>query len=234
MKFGWLSKKGSTIFLPRKTFLSLGRADCCFDDPCSKCLTTGHFFSAHCPKMKRKSQFFFLIYFPQIVPMDWWNAISTIVTKIILREGREMFNHCPKMIRNSNFFKTINFSPTCSSAHVECNFDNPWNSYGNRPKKIVQLPNMLEEVQNFWKFFPKIVLMDRWNEWTWTNPVKNLPQKAEKLTLTVRKWKRKSRVMRSFVPQRCSYSHVKGSFVNPVGTSSPQGRIFYGRRPIKT
>ena len=81
------------------------------------------------------------------------------------------------------------FPPTCSSAHVECNFDNPWNSYGNRPKMIVQLPNMLEKVQNFWKFFPKMVLMDRWNECTLKNPVKNFPQKAKKITLTVRKWK---------------------------------------------
>ena len=45
--------------------------------------------------------------------------------KNVLREGREFFTPCPKMIQISNFFKTINISPTCSLAHVECNFDNP-------------------------------------------------------------------------------------------------------------
>ena len=38
------------------------------------------FFSADCPKMKRKSNFF-LIYFPQVSPMDKCNASLTIVTK---------------------------------------------------------------------------------------------------------------------------------------------------------
>ena len=111
--------------------------------------------------------------------------------KNILREGREIFTHCPKMIRNSNFFKTKSFSPTRSSAHVECIFDNSWKSFGNRPKKLVQLPKMIEKEQFFRKFFPKSVLIDRWNECILTNPVKNLPQKAEKLTLTVRNWKKK-------------------------------------------
>ena len=111
--------------------------------------------------------------------------------KNVLEEGWETFTHCPKLIRISNFFKTIKFSPTCSSAHVKCNFDNSWKSFGSRPKKFVQLPNMIEEVHYFWKFFSKIVPLDRWNENTLTNPMKILKQNAEKLTLIVQKWGRK-------------------------------------------
>ena len=141
-----------------------------------------------------------------------------------------MFNHFPKMIRNSNFFKTLIFSPTCSSAHVECNFDNSWNSFVNRPKKFVQRPKMIEERQFLKKFFPKIVLMDRWKESTLANPMKLFKQKAEKLRLIVQNWRRKHNLMRIFFPKKCSYSHVKGSFVNPVGTSSLEGQKFWGRR----
>ena len=75
--------------------------------------------------------------------------------KKVLRESREVFTHCPKMLQISNFFETINISPTCSLPHVECNSDNSWKSFGNRPKKIVQLLNILEEVQKSREFFPK-------------------------------------------------------------------------------
>ena len=220
-----MSENGLTFLYTEKKISSPWTGRLLFWRPLLKMFDDGPVFFSALSENEEKVIFFFLIYFPEIVPMDRWNAISTIVTKFILREGREMFTNCPKMIRNSNVFKTKNFSPTCSSAHVECNFENSWKGFGNRPKKFVQLPKVIE-VQLFRNFFPKIVLMDKSNACTLINPVKNLPQKAEKLTLTVRKWKRKSRVMRSFFPQKCSYSHVKGSFVNPVGTSSLEGQIF--------
>ena len=57
--------------------------------------------------------------------------------------------------RDTKFYFPENkkFSPTCSSAHVECNFDNSWKSFGSRPEKFVQLPKMIEEVKYLWKFF---------------------------------------------------------------------------------
>ena len=70
---------------------------------------------------------------------------------------------------NFLFVRNIKFFSTCFSAHVECNFDNTWKTVGNRPKKFVQLPKVIEEVQLFWKVFPKIVLMDRWKECTLAN-----------------------------------------------------------------
>ena len=54
--------------------------------------------------------------------------------KNILQEERENLTHFPKKIGNSICFKTLNFSPTCSSAHVECNFDNHWKRFANRPE----------------------------------------------------------------------------------------------------
>ena len=166
------------FFLPRKTFLTLGRIVCCFDNACSKCLTTGQFFFSSLSENEEKVIIFFLICFPQIVPTDKWNAVLTIVTKISWKKAGEMFTNCPKMIRNFNFSKTIKFSPTCSSAHVECNFDNSWKSFSSRPKKFVQLPRRIEKVQYLWKFFCTIVPMDSWNESILANPMKILKQKA--------------------------------------------------------
>ena len=79
--------------------------------------------------------------------------------KNILREGREFFTYCPKMIRNLNFFLTINFSPTCSSAHVECNFDNSWNNFGNWPGNVCSTSKNDGRSSFFWKSFSQNVLL---------------------------------------------------------------------------
>ena len=102
-------RKWFNFFLPRKTFLTLGRVDCCFDDACSKCLTTGQFFSSTLSENEEKIIYFFLICFPQTVPMDKWNAILLIVTKISwMKAGK-----CSPIVRkryeilifeNKNFF----------------------------------------------------------------------------------------------------------------------------------
>ena len=152
--------------------------------------------------------------------------------KNILRERRELFTPCPKTIPNSKFFKTLNFSPTCSSAHVECNFDNSWKNFGSRPKNFVQLPKTIEEAQFFGKFSPKLVPMDRWNESTLGNPMKIFKQKAENLRSLSKNEEGNKTWWEVFFPQNCSYGHFKGNLVKPVGTSSPEGRIHYGRRPI--
>ena len=161
--------------------------------------------------------------------MEW---IFDNPDKYILQESRDNFSRCPKIIRNCNFFKALNFSALCSSAHVEFNFDNPWNNFGKRPDKFVQLPKMIEEVQFFWKFFPISVLKDRRIECTLTNPVKNFPQKAEKFTLTGRKWKKKQNLMRSFFPRSVPLVTLNVNFVNTVGTSYPEGRSYYGQQPM--
>ena len=111
--------------------------------------------------------------------------------KHIVQEGREILYPCPKLIWNSFLFKTLTFSPTCSAARVECSFDITWKRFGKRPKKVVHLQIMIEEVQFFWKFSPKISLMDNWTECNLANPIRNLQQKAEKLTLIVQKRRRK-------------------------------------------
>ena len=223
--FGWMSENGSSFLLPIKILLPLGRVDYCFDDPCSEHLTKGRFFSAHCPGMNEKAKKFFPQFLSSKCSYGEVDCIFDNPDKNVLREGREIFTRCQKLIRNSNFFETSIFYPTCSSAHVKCNFDKPWKSLGNRPKKIDQLLKMIEEVQCFWKVFPKIVIMDSWNESTLANPMEVPKQKAEKLTLIVQKWRRKYNLMRSFFPQKCYYSHVKGNFVNPVGLGSLEGQF---------
>ena len=166
------------FFLPRKTFFTLGRVDCCFDDPCSKCLTAGQFFFSSLSENEEKVISFFSNLFSSNCSYGQVECNFDNRYKNILGEGREMFSNCPKMIRNFNFSKTIKFSPTCSSAHEKCNFDNSWKSFGSRPKKFVQLPRRIEKVQYLWKFFYTIVPMDSWNERILANPMKVLKQKA--------------------------------------------------------
>ena len=133
MNFGWMSGNGLKFFLPRKTFLTLGRIDCCFDDACSKCLTTGHIFQHIVRKWRENHNFFSDLSSSNCsygqVECNFDNRL-----KNILDEGQEMFTYCPKKIQNFIFLKTELFSPTCSSAHVECNFDNSWKSFDSRPK----------------------------------------------------------------------------------------------------
>ena len=190
------------FFLPRKTFLPPRRVDCCFDDPCTKILTRSQFFSAHCPEMKRKSWIVFF-YFTVIKLFLWTNGMRfrQSLQKYVARRSVS-FHSFSENDTKFLFVRNIKYFSTCSSAHVECNFDNPRKNFGDRPEKFAQLPKVIEEVQFFGKFSPKIVLMDRWTECTLANPIKNLQQKAEKLTLTARKWRRKYFLMRSiFSPE---------------------------------
>ena len=162
MKFGWMSGNGLkfhfteiNISYPWKDSLLFWRSLLrMFDD--------GPIFFQLIVRKRRESHNFFSDLFSSNCCYGDVECNFDNLYKIILREGREMFTHCPKLIRNSNSFKTKSFSPTCSSAHLECNFDNSWNSFGSRPKKFVQLPKLIEERQFSRKFFPKIVLMDRW------------------------------------------------------------------------
>ena len=122
------------FFLPRKTFFTLGRLDCCFDDPCSNCLLTGHFFFSSLSESEEKVIIFFSNLFSSNCSYGQVECNFDNRYKNILHEGREMFTYCPENRRNFIFLKTKLFSPTCSSAHVECNFDNSWKSFGSRPK----------------------------------------------------------------------------------------------------
>ena len=201
-KFLMNVQKQFNIFFTEKNFSSPLTGRLLFWQSLLKIFNERPFFSAHCPEVKRKSWNVFLNLLSSNRSYGHVECNSDNPCKNILQEGRETFTPCPKLIWNSYLFKTLKFSPTCSSAHAECNFDNTWKRFGKRPKKFVHLPIMIEEVQFFGKFSPKIVLMGRWTECTLANPIKKLQQKAEKLTLTARKWRRKYILMRSiFSPE---------------------------------
>ena len=153
MKFGWTSGNGSKIFLTEKNISYPWKDSLLFWRSLLKIFDDGPIFFNSLSENEEKN----IIFFSNLICSNC--SYGQVECKFdnryknVLEEGWETFTHCPKLIRISNFFKTIKFSPTCSSAHLKCNFDKGWKSFGSRPKKFVQLPKMIEEVQFFWKFF---------------------------------------------------------------------------------
>ena len=152
--------------------------------------------------------------------------------KYILQESRDIFSRCPKSIRNSNSFKALNFSAICSSAHVKCNLDNPWNNFGKRPDKLVQLPKMIEEVQFFWKFFSQKCSYGQVEWMHFDKPGEKFSTQGRKTYAHWPKMKTEIKFDEKIFPQKCSFGNVKCNFVNPIGRSSLEGRSYYGRFPM--
>ena len=95
MKFGWMSKNGLVFFTEKNiSFPWTGRL--LFWRSLLKLFDDGPLFFSSLSENEEKMIFFFLICFPQVVPMDKWNASLTIVTKIsCMKAGK-----CSLIVRN--------------------------------------------------------------------------------------------------------------------------------------
>ena len=81
------------FFYPRKTFLTLGRIVCCFDDPCSKYLATGQFFFSSLSEKEEKVITFFSNLFSLNCSYGQVECNFDSRYRNILEEGRETNVH---------------------------------------------------------------------------------------------------------------------------------------------
>ena len=130
--FRWMSKNDLTFLSTEKNFSSPWTGRLLFRQSLLKIFDKRPIFSAHCREVKRKS---WNVFFNLLSSNRSYGQVECTFDnpyKNILREGWKIFTPCPKLIRNSYLLKTLIFSPTYSSEHVESNFDNTWKSFANR------------------------------------------------------------------------------------------------------
>ena len=85
---------------------------------------------------------------------------------------------------------------------------------------------MIEEVHYFWKFLFQNCSSGQ-VEWKhFGKPDENSWTEGRKTYAHCPKVKKEIKVDEKFFPQKRSYGHFKGNFVNPVGTSSLEGQNF--------
>ena len=70
-------------------------------------------------------------------------------------------------------------------------------------------------------------------EWMhFDKPGEKFSKEGQKHHAHCSKMKREIKIDENIFSQKCSYGNVKCILVNPVGTSSLEGRSYYGRRPM--